>query len=165
MTDHQAVLRGYLRTLMPHEADLRDVLQNTNLVLWERRETFEPGTNFKAWCFAIARYRVLEHRKKLQREHKLMFSPELTEMLRHAWDHRDAESVEAEFQALEKCLRKLREKDRRLVAARYEKRIPLAEYAHTDGRPEPSLRVALNRIRGMLRQCITTALAGERGTA
>ena len=150
---------------MPQEADLRDVLQNTNLALWERRETFQPGTNFKAWCFAIARFRVMEHRKRLQREHKLMFSPELTDMLGEVWDRRDADSVEAELQALEACLEKLRDKDRSLIAARYETRTPLAEYAKTDGRSEPSLRVALNRLRTILRDCINAKLSGERGMA
>lgn len=96
------------------------------------------GTKFKAWCFAIARFRVMEHRKRLQREHKLMFSPELTDMLgevgtagmRIRWK---------QSSALEACLENLRDKDRALIAARYETRTPLAEYAKTDGRSEPSL--------------------------
>lgn len=165
MTDHQVVLRGYIRTLVPQEAGIRDVLQNTNLALWERRETFEPGTNFKAWSFAIARFRVMEHRKRLLREHKLVFSSELTEMLGEAWDGRDADTVETELRALEECLDGLREKDRALIAARYETKTPLAEYARTDGRSEPSLRVALNRLRGILRQCVDSKLSGERGLA
>lgn len=165
LTDHQAVLRGYLRTLVPHEADLRDILQNTNLALWERRETFEPGTNFKAWSFAIARFRVLEYRKKLQREHKLAFSAGLIDMLGEAWEQRDADSVERELRALDECLGGLRTKDRALIAARYDSQTPLAEYAKTDGRSEPSLRVALNRLRTILRDCINAKLSGERGMA
>lgn len=163
LTDHQAVIRGYIRVLIPNDADIRDVLQNTNVVLWERRETFVPGSNFKAWAFAIARFRAMEHRKKLQREHKLVFDQGLVELLDEGWNGCDTELIECEYQALEHCLGKLRDKDRALIDARYTHKTPLAEFAKTDGRSESSLRVALNRLRTLLRDCINTRLATEGG--
>ena len=36
LTEHQPVLRGYIRSLLPNASDIQDVLQNTNIVLWER---------------------------------------------------------------------------------------------------------------------------------
>mgnify|MGYP000113776971 CR=1 FL=1 len=35
---------------MPGMDGVDDVLQETNVVLWEKRATFEPGTNFRAWA-------------------------------------------------------------------------------------------------------------------
>lgn len=163
LTDHQAVIRGYLRTLIPNESDIRDVQQNTNLVLWERRETFELGSNFKAWAFAIARFRAMEHRTKLQRENRLVFDPDLIGLLDGAYHEKSADSVENEYRALSHCLGRLNAKDRALIDARYTSKIPLAEYAVSDGRAEPSLRVTLNRLRTLLRDCMNKQLAGEGG--
>ncbi len=163
LTDHQAVMRGYIRMLIPNDSDIRDVLQNTNVALWERRDSFELGSNFKAWAFAIARFRAMEHRRKLQQENRLVFDTDLIELLDEAYHERNPDSVENEYRALDHCLGRLHEKDRALIDARYTARTPLAEYAKVDGRSEPSLRVILNRLRSLLRDCMDTQLAAERG--
>ena len=49
LTNIQTMLRGYIYTLIPNISNISDVLQNTNLYLWEHREDFEAGTNFKAF--------------------------------------------------------------------------------------------------------------------
>lgn len=163
LTDHQAVLRGYIGVLIPNDSDIRDVLQNTNVALWERRDTFELGTNFKAWAFAIARFRAMEHRRKLQQENRLVFDTDLIELLDEAYHEKSPDSVENEYRALDHCLGRLSPKDRALIAARYTARTPLAEYAKFDGRSEPSLRVILNRLRTLLRDCMNARLAAEGG--
>ena len=163
LTDHQAVIRGYIRTLIPNDSDIRDVQQNTNLVLWERRDTFEPGSNFKAWAFAIARFRAMEHRKKLQKENRLVFDTDLIELLDAGYHEKSADSVENEYRALNHCLSLLNARDRALIDARYTFKTPLAEYSRSDGRSESSLRVILNRLRTLLRDCMNKQLAGEGG--
>lgn len=62
MTDHQWPLRGFILSLMPGSPDVGDVLQETNLVLWQKRRQFKLGTNFFAWACRIARYEVMHHR-------------------------------------------------------------------------------------------------------
>ena len=64
---HQAALHAYIISLMPGLDGVDDVLQETNLVLWEKRTAFEHGSNFRAWACAIARFRVMGHRRKLAR--------------------------------------------------------------------------------------------------
>ena len=59
VTRHQAAIYGYLRTIAPG-APLEDILQEVNLVLWNRAEDFELGTNFKAFAFRIAHFKALE---------------------------------------------------------------------------------------------------------
>ena len=46
----QDQLFAYILTLVPHRDVARDILQETNLVLWRRREEFVPGTSFVAWA-------------------------------------------------------------------------------------------------------------------
>lgn len=59
LTEHQLPLRHYVQSLLPGDSSAADVTQLTNTTLWQKREEFELGTNFKAWAFAIARYEVL----------------------------------------------------------------------------------------------------------
>ncbi|PQJ27627.1 hypothetical protein BSZ32_03355 [Rubritalea profundi] len=58
ITRIQSQLRAYIISLMPGASGAEDVLQETNLVLWEKRAKFEQGTNFRAWVCAIARLEV-----------------------------------------------------------------------------------------------------------
>lgn len=163
LTDHQAAIRGYIRVLIPNEFDIRDVLQNTNLFLWEERDTFVAGSNFKAWAFAVARFRAMEHIKKLKQQNRLVFDSQLIELLDADSHEPWSDSMEREFNALEHCLQLLSTKDRALIDARYASRTPLAEYAARDGRSEASLRVILCRLRGILRGCIDKQLHFEEG--
>lgn len=163
LTEHQAVLRGYIRSMIPNASDIWDVAQNTNLALWERRGTFEHGTNFRAWAFTIARYRALEHRKKAQRDQGLMFDDQIMNLLDQTPHDWDAARLESKHRALEACLGKLKPKDRALITARYSSRTPLTEYSKHDGRSPGSLRVILNRLRNQLRGCIDAQLQAKGG--
>jgi DNA-directed RNA polymerase specialized sigma24 family protein len=53
MTKHQSRLRVFIRSLLPGSPDVEDVLQNTNVVLWQKRTEFEHGRNFLAWADRI----------------------------------------------------------------------------------------------------------------
>lgn len=152
LTGHQALLRGYIRALIPSASDVGDVLQNTNLALWQRRKEFVPGSNFKAWAFTLARYRALEHRRALRRDRRLVFDDELLDLLaKTAESGLDAERLNRRRHALNHCLKQLKDRDRALLASRYAGGCTLEEYALADGRSPGSLRVILNRLRTLLR--------------
>lgn len=51
----QPALLGYARRLARNEADSEDLVQDTLTRAWGARRQFEPGSNFKAWLFRIAR--------------------------------------------------------------------------------------------------------------
>ena len=81
ITRHQSMLKAFIVSLMPGIDGVDDVLQQTNLVLWEKRECFRPGSNFRAWACTIARLEVKSHRRRMVRQGKLSLSEELSEML------------------------------------------------------------------------------------
>lgn len=59
-----------------------DILQEVNIVLWEKRKSFKPGSNFGAWACTVARYKVLEHRRaEARRNGFLVFNDELSRAL------------------------------------------------------------------------------------
>jgi len=82
LLEQQAALRAYIVSLMPGSDDVEDVLQNTNVVVWEKMEQFTQGTEFRAWLFAIARNMV----KAQFRANKRHQSPSVDEMLMLAID-------------------------------------------------------------------------------
>ncbi|MDG1072265.1 MAG: sigma-70 family RNA polymerase sigma factor [Akkermansiaceae bacterium] len=151
---HQAALHAYIISLMPGMDGVDDVLQETNLVLWEKRKTFEPGSNFRAWACAIARFKVMNHRRKLAHLGLQLFDDELADQL-GAECEAEPEEFDERLRALETCLARLQEPERGLVEHRYFSGSTLHDYAAKSGRPVESLRVSLFRIRAALKKCIT----------
>ncbi len=47
-TTYEVRLRAFAMTLLANHADVEDVLQQANVVLWTKFDDYEPGTNFMA---------------------------------------------------------------------------------------------------------------------
>ena len=136
-------------------------MQETNLVLWEKRQSFELGTNFLGWAFAIARNKALSHLKKLRRDQRPVLDPELTAELAVEFEQEaQSEHMGAWFDALEQCLSRLTASQRKLVDFRYHSGRSLAEFP--GGSSVGALRARLHRIRASLRNCVQSALGEER---
>jgi RNA polymerase sigma-70 factor (ECF subfamily) len=118
ITRHQSMLKAFIISLMPGLDGVDDVLQQTNLVLWEKRENFRPGSNFRGWACAIARLEVKSHRRRMIRQGKLLLSEELSEMLAEHCEASPAELDERQA-ALSRCLERLGENERELIDHRY----------------------------------------------
>jgi len=157
ISQHQAALLAYILTLHPDRAEAHDILQETNVVMWQKIGDFQPGTNFKAWAFRIAYLQTLAQLKRRQRGNWLGFSSELMETLAE-----EAEPQLAEFErrhaALRSCLKKLPDSDRRIVQSHYEHSQPLATLSASIGRSVGALKQVLFRVRRTLRSCIETRL-------
>lgn len=158
LTQHQGSLRAFIISMMPGQSGVEDVLQETNLTLWEKRDRFEIGTNFTAWSFAIARFSVLEHRRKLRRDGRIIFSDELLDKLAPPEEVLQPESLQARHDALEACLGKLSPDQREMIDRRYKKGTSLEDYSAEIGKTANSVRVALFRVRNGLRRCIQREL-------
>jgi len=147
----------YILPLVGNAPDTDEVLQETNLVIWAKRDQFQPGTNFLAWGRAIARLEVFRFRRS--RGSKLKFlDGELLEVLADRTEQHSTE-FERRREALNFCLEQLRYKDRQLIQMRY---IPGAtgdEVARRLGRPPNSVYQSLGRIRRTLTECIHRKLA------
>lgn len=154
LTSHQAVLKGYIISLLPGCQDINDVLQDTNVILWEKMHTFEPGSNFRAWAFATARIKVMHYRDKQKRLNRIVLSDEILDSIAEAREEILPEQLENELVALHHCLENLREEERAMIRARYGQSSTLQSYAHTIGRSAQSARVTLHRIRRKLRSCM-----------
>ncbi|NWK55804.1 sigma-70 family RNA polymerase sigma factor [Verrucomicrobiaceae bacterium N1E253] len=159
LTDHQEVIRSYIISQVPGSPDVRDILQEVNIRLWEKMNDFQLGTNFGAWACTVAYYKILDYRKKQKRNGFLIFNDELCETLAKEAEERHPEQFEQKRQALQQCLKQLSQANQELIQARYEDSSNnMAQISQTSGRSRASLRVTLSRLRATLRQCINKRL-------
>jgi RNA polymerase sigma-70 factor, ECF subfamily len=148
-------LRGYLIALVrdTHLAD--DLLQETFLTACEKCDSFETGTNFKAWVFAIARFKALNAiRSRARSEHLLS-----TETLERVADHYEPPADQTQkLRLLEQCIGKLSPKAREVIRLRYQHAIGPEAISRHLGRNKNQINVLLFRARQALRDCVEQEL-------
>ena len=159
VTHAQRGLYAYILSLVHDLAAADDILQETNLVLWRKRDQFEAGTNFRAWATRIAHFQVMAWRKTHAKE-KLRFDDTLVDQLAGESAQR-AERIDPRRRALAECLEKLPAKDRDLIRHRYASGQPVGELASRVGRTANAVYQALHRVRGALLNCIERATGLE----
>lgn len=165
LTASQGLLQSYLCTLLPAEADVMDLVQRTNLALWNGRSKYRPGSNFKAWALSVAYWEARGWMTSRKRKGWLIFDDQLVQRITEHYtakenDYEDYSS--AKLSALRLCMAKLRDSDRLVVINHYQHEKSLAECGVVLGRTKESLKVSLFRIRASLRRCIKSHLALER---
>lgn len=158
LTNHQGDIRAFVISLMPGSSDVADVVQETNLVIWNKRENFEIGTNFLAWALTTARFQVMKYRLRQKRDGKVMFSDQFIDTLAEIQPPTDTNDVY--LPALEECLERLNPKQREMISSRYSPGMSLQKQAVNTGETAGSLRIALMRLRAGLRQCVERQVEG-----
>jgi RNA polymerase sigma-70 factor (ECF subfamily) len=157
LTACQALLFGYVLSLLPDVDQASDVLQETNVELWRKADEFEPGSNFIAWAYSIARFKVLSFLRDTKRDRHL-FSVEVLELLADQAVC-ESESRDPQARAFEQCFASLPADQRELLRERYAPGGSVKRMAAERGRSAGGLSVALNRLRTALGECIERKLA------
>ena len=61
-------LRAYLRARLRNaQDDVEDIVQETLIAVHTKRDTYDPTYPVTAWAFAIAKYRMIDHIRRLKR--------------------------------------------------------------------------------------------------
>ena len=152
LTGNQSRIYAYIVSVMHNTEQAEEVLQSTNIVLWQKADQFESGTSFIAWAFRVAFFEIKAHRKKIHRD-RLVFSDESMEMIARAYEKMDQESDDGKV-ALEVCMKKLSPKARNLLKLRYFENMQVTAMADQLGQTANVLAVTLHRIRTNLAKCI-----------
>jgi RNA polymerase sigma-70 factor (ECF subfamily) len=152
MTKYERMVYGYIFSLVPNWADADEILQETNIRLWEEFEKFQPGTNFAAWAVRVAHFQVLTWRKKVSRS-KLVFDQRVVDALA-AEPYWTDEIFEARQAALAECVAELSENSRELLKHCYVNGAKAKDVAAELNRKPAAIYKALERIRGALHSCI-----------
>lgn len=159
LTAHQGMIYSYILALHPNRSAAQDILQETNMAVWRKRDLFEPGTNFKAWVFRFAKFQTLDHLKRVKNRSWLVFGEKLVDIMsEEAAD--PGEDFEHRRGALKQCLAKLSESEQELIRAHYQSGMSLPELGGRLGRSHAAVKQSLFRIRRSLRTCIERQLGG-----
>lgn len=160
---HQGQLLGYIYSLVRDLDDADDLFQQTSLVLWDKFDQFDASRSFVGWACGIARYEVLNFLRSRRRD-RLYFSDELSLALIEAQQELENDELEERRVALAGCMKKLKDRDRELLAACYGRSAGIREAAGARGRSTQSIHNSLRRIRRALFDCVRRSLA-EGGVA
>jgi RNA polymerase sigma-70 factor (ECF subfamily) len=161
---HQADVRSYLGRFLRDAATVDDLAQETFIRAFRFFDSYDSSRPIRHWLIGIARNEALTYLRSERRRR----NRETDRLGRHLNDglFAQAESEEAaqsdwRVEALMHCLSKLGEDGERLVRKRYFEHVDTRTIAAAMRRSVNSVRLALFRLRGALRDCIRTSLSGE----
>jgi len=158
-TRHQADVERYLFSMIPRQADAAEVLQDVSVLLWKKWDQYDADRPFIPWAIRFAYLEVLKWRQKQARE-KLVFSDALVEQLNTRFDDH-CPLNEARTKALENCLSKLGDQERKWISMRYGRHGAIREEARKSGISMHKLYYALEKIRSTLLNCVTESMRKE----
>ncbi len=148
---HQSRLFGYIYALIPNMAVVEDLVQETIMVMWEKYDTFEEGTNFFAWARTIARFKVINYLDKAHNS-EVYFSEEVIASIEK---HCDVfEKTDQRVEVLENCMQKLSDKDKELLKLKYVEDMTIKEVAEKKSRSIHGMYKVMARIHTTLEDCV-----------
>lgn len=158
-------LRVWVATQAPPTIDVDDIAQRTLIAAFSQLDKYQPGTNFAAWLFTIARYQLKSELTRLHRiaDYHTRFAPEL---LQRELDRRSdsmPDLQERRLTQLQRCVASLSEQESRFVVWRYDESLPLEQIAAHSGRSVAAVKKQLWKIRRRLQECVERHMstAGE----
>ena len=159
LTGAQSRLYTYICSLTGGAAAANDILQETNLILWEKRFDYDPARPLLPWAYRIAYLQVLAYRKTCARS-RLIFDEQLLSEMAEEVVRRDGDDG-CRLEALANCIEKLPGAHRELLDRRYRYNESVDQIAVRLRKMPNVVSVTLYRLRRALRACIESSLAVE----
>ncbi|QDU56601.1 sigma-70 family RNA polymerase sigma factor [Aeoliella mucimassa] len=156
MAKHQRYLHAFIKSLVPTYADADDILQETSLALWEKRDQYDSSRDFFPWACGVAHIQVLRHRRKAASD-KLWFNDEVLDLLAEQMME-DTKLFEFRREALDLCIEKLPGADRKVVELRYQDNSSLSDLSQQLGSSSRTIQRTMVRVRHLLHRCISAKL-------
>jgi len=156
LTENARRIYAYIFALLPNWNDADEVFQETSAALWMKYDEYQPGTDFRAWAFRVAYFKVLQFRKA-EAKNPLRFSERFID----AVDQQSRSEERAwmlRHRLLAECYEELRPQDRELLDLRYQPGATTRQVAELVGRSTDAVYKALNRIHEQLLECIESKM-------
>ncbi|HEU6447809.1 MAG TPA: sigma-70 family RNA polymerase sigma factor [Verrucomicrobiae bacterium] len=155
-------LKGFVLALGGGFDLVDDVIQETFITVGAKASEFKPGTNFRAWAFAIAKYKLLQAFDSKAKNDVERLSPDVMEVLcaqepGEEWDFED------QWRLLSSCTKQLSPKAHQMIELRYQLSKRPTEIAQLMGWTVDAVHVALSRARDFLRDCVKRRMNTEAG--
>ena len=163
----EKALRSWLATQAPPGVDVDDIAQRSFIVAYSKLEDYQPGTDFAAWLFTIARFQLRTETTRLRRvaDYHSRYAPDILcrELERRQED--PPEKILERLDCLEACLSQIEGPSRRFLTWRYEEEIPLEEMATRSERSVAAVKKVLWKLRRKLCDCILDRMELANGGA
>lgn len=155
---YQTGVRAYLAVRMNNPHDAEDLAQEVFVLAFRKLPEFDPARPLAPWLRGIA-FNLL--RNHLRKSHVQRTTP--VEDIEALVNQEVGASFEAggeaeQYAAMRECLQRLDGTSRRLVEARYEEGVEVAELCSRLGRKHSAVTMHLHRIRQQLRNCMELRL-------
>lgn len=158
LLESEPVMLRSILVLIPNRADAREIVQDTAVALWRQFESYDGERPFLNWAMGFAR---METRRFLARQkRRAQLTEQAMEVLQQEMEEgRDFDKpIERHLAG---CLRKLPEKQRRLIQSYYHDGRSPQWLSEKEGRTLEAIYKAIQRIRVDLQTCIERQMRKE----
>ena len=156
LTPIQGRVFAYILSRWPNKADADDIMQETIATIWNKFDKYQSGTDFQAWAITIAKYTLMNFRKKNHRN-PIQFNNEARKVLETKSED-FLKKFDGRINILKECVKKLNNRDRKLIELKYLHELPVKQIA---GRFDVTTRAVyktFSRIYNILMRCLHRSL-------
>ena len=154
MAKHYRSLYHYIYSLHSNASEAEDILQETSINILKHFHQYDNDRPFLPWAFRFAYFEVKHFRRNSSRD-RLVMNDELIDIM--ATEREEFhEELELKRQRLVFCVRKLVEKDQKLLQWRYHTGRTIKDMADALNIPVKRLYKRLERLRIILHRCMVT---------
>ena len=151
--EHQACLRGFVRSLGVDPDWVDDLAQDAFITAYREFNSYDSGRDFGKWLRGITRNLVRNEMRK-QGRHRRILHEGLSQYLLALAENEKDQYDDTKLKALRDCLEYLPEKSRKLVRSRYYEGWDSTVLADKFEMKSDTVRQTLLRIRRKLYVCI-----------
>ena len=148
----QRELLRYVMSFVPNAHDARDIVQNTAIALWKKRDEFDSTEEFLPWACRFALNETRMFVRTDARWRKFLNEETIVELAARRLDMRD--ELDERRIHLRECLRKLPQSQRAVVESYYFADATIEELSASSRRSTEAIYKSLQRIRSLLLQCV-----------
>ena len=164
MVKHQGMLSAYLYSMVEDWELVEEALQETAVFMAERYDDFELGTDFGAWARSVSRNRCRELIRSSKRSggHVRMDESIAAVIPEETWSaHGQVDP--AGKQVLADCVKRLPDRQRRVVGMRYDDGLGCDSIAEKLSRSVDAVYMLISRAKQNLKLCIKKRLGAGGG--
>ena len=143
---YHVAIWNYLRKYLSDESALRDIMQESFFKLHRSREQYDSTKKFRPWLFTICHNTLIDALRKQGRQQEVYRAEQVDEVA-----DTSLSTSPRERPIDEELLRPLKEKDRQIIALRFEQELSYEEVATALGLSQDNTRKILSRSLDKLR--------------
>lgn len=152
-TQVQNTVSSYIHAIVRDYHAAEDLVQEVAVVALRKYDDYDQTRPFGAWVIGIARFKILEQRRRYARGF-LVFDSDLTATIGDTYSEMSDE-LDERRPHLKHCIEQIPARHRESLRLFYEDGLPADRIAERLGRTVGAVRTMLSRLRSSLQRCIT----------